>query len=152
MSAHFASLVLSVGVAVVALILLFWQIAERSDRPDDLSDEDFAHFRSLDRRRMLVAGIMLVVSAGIYVGSRIDPGTKGHPNKWFVVIWLAVFWLVLCLTTLALIDWAATRRYARRHRKIMLREGLEILREEMRIRAGRNEKQFPGEGDQPTPS
>ena len=152
MSAQLASLVLSVGVAAVALMLVFWQVAERSQRPDDLSDEDHAHFRSLDRRRMLVAGIMVMLAAGVFLGSRIEPGTRGHPNRWFLVVWLAVFWLVLCLATLALIDWAATRRYARRHRRLILREGLEILREELRIRAGRIETQFPGEGDQPTPS
>jgi hypothetical protein len=152
LSAQIASLWLSVGVGIVALGLLFWQKAERAARPADMSDEDVAYFRRLDRRRTLVAVIMLVLAAGIAVGSNIDAGTPGHPNKWFVVIWLAIFWLVLWLSSLALIDWGATRSYARRHRKLMIREGLEILREELRVRAGRAEQPFPGEGDQPTPS
>jgi hypothetical protein len=152
LSAQFASLLLSVGVVIVAVALLFWQAAERSARPTELSDEDAAHFRRMDRRRGLVAGIMIVLAVGVYVGSRIDHGTQGHPNKWFVVIWLGIFWLVLFLTALAFVDWSATRRYARRHRALIVREGLEILREQMRIRAGQTEQPFPGEGSQPTPS
>jgi hypothetical protein len=48
---------------------------------------------------------------------------------------VGVFGLVVLLLVLAMVDWSATRRYETRHREAIAREGLEILRDEMRRRA-----------------
>ena len=41
------------------------------------------------------------------------------------------------LLTLAMIDWVALRLFARRHRNQILRERIEILREEARLKKSR---------------
>ena len=129
---EFYSLAHSVGILIVALALSGWQWAEHTARPTGLSPEDALHFARLDRRRQLVAVILVVLAAGIFVGSRLDYRANDRPNPWFLATWLTVFWLLLILTVFAVADWLATRRYARRHRRAMAKEGLEILRDEMR--------------------
>ena len=49
-------------------------------------------------------------------------------------IWLGVFVLIFVLLSLAMIDWIALRLFARRHRDQILRERIEILREEARLK------------------
>ena len=107
----------------------------RRQRPSELSEEDRAHFVSQEIRRSVVATAMFLLAVGIYFGSRIETKRDGRPNAWFIAIWLAVFALVIVLLTLALVDWVSTRRYARRQRQTILREGLQILGEELRRRA-----------------
>jgi hypothetical protein len=65
-------------------------------------------------------------------GAAIVPALEVHPNRQFLVIWLAVFASVVLLLGLAIIDWTSTRRYADRHRRRMHEERLEILRDTMR--------------------
>jgi hypothetical protein len=61
-------------------------------------------------------------------------------------LWLAIALLVLLLFILASFDWLATQRYARRHRRAMVREGLEIVRDEFRLRmSARNSDESVGE-------
>ncbi len=133
-SREISSLILSLGVSLIALALLAWQCFDRANREDDLLPDDGTYFRRRDFRRVFVVVVMLLLAAGIYYGSHIDHRLNGRPNPWFLGIWLAVFWLVIVLSSTALIDWIATRRYARRHRNKMVREGLLILRDEMKAR------------------
>jgi hypothetical protein len=132
---EFYGSVLAGGVALVAVALLGWVWMDRRQRPSELSEEDRAHFVSQEIRRSVVATAMFLLAVGIYFGSRIETKRDGRPNAWFIAIWLAVFALVIVLLTLALVDWVSTRRYARRQRQTILREGLQILGEELRRRA-----------------
>jgi hypothetical protein len=129
------SLALSLGVAGVAVGLVIWQVLERRWRPEGLADDDVKHFAYQDLRRGLVAAVMLLLAAGVYVGARLEPGVAGRPNPRYVGTWVGVLALVVLLLVLAMLDWSATRRYAARHRLAIAREGLEILRDEMRRRA-----------------
>lgn len=129
---------LALGLIAVVALLLGWQWAERRHRGTiDLSDDDRIHFRRQDVRRWIVAGALTLLAVGIHFGSRLPYKRNGRPNLAFVEVWLAVFALIFFLIGLALADWLATRAYARRHRTAIVREGMEILREEMRLRAGR---------------
>jgi Flp pilus assembly protein TadB len=130
------SLILAVGVAVVAFALIGWQWVEHRQRTEKLSDEDHFHFASQEVRRGVVAGVMLLLSVGIFFGSRLEPRRNGRPNVWFIECWLAVGALLIVLLALALVDWVATRRYASRLRRAILREGLKIISDEVRLRAG----------------
>lgn len=129
-----SSLILSVAVSTVSTLLLVWLWLDRRNREAQLSKDDELHFSLQDTRRTVVAGIMFVLAAGLYAGARIDPRINGQPNVRFVELWLGIAMLVVLLLVLAMFDWVATQRYARRHRRAIVREGLEILRDEMRLR------------------
>lgn len=131
-------LVLATGVFVVALALMVWQLAERRQRESELSNEDALYFAHRDVRRSCVVLIMISLAAGIFIGSWVRPKWPAGPNPAFVLSWMAVFLLIIALMALAMIDWLATRTYARRHRIAIVREGVEILREEMRLRTARS--------------
>jgi hypothetical protein len=137
-STESSGLALSLGLAATGLGLLLWQWAESRRRSHELSAEDVSHFARQDVRRWVVAGLMVMLSAGVYLGSRMPPRLNGNPNVRFLEVWLWVILLVLVLLVLALVDWLATRRYARRHRVALLREGLDILR------SGRGHAAGPG--------
>lgn len=129
------STALALGVACVAGLLLVWQRVEGRRRGGDLSEEDAAHFARQEVRRWTVAGVMFLLAFWVFVGSRLDPrDAAGRPNPRYVQAWLGVSLLVVVLLMLAAADWLATRRYARRHRSAIVREGLEILKDEMRLR------------------
>ena len=134
-STEAASLVLSIAVASVAMLLWFWQRLERKSRGTVVEPEDVLHFRRQDLRRTIVAAIMGILAAGIFVGSRMETRVEGGPNLLFVETWIVIFCLILVLLLLAMIDWVATRRYAIRQRAAAIQEGLEILKAESRARA-----------------
>ncbi len=72
---------------------------------------------------------MLVLAAGLYFGSRIPPQVAGRANMLFVQAWIAITGLIIVMLGLALLDWIATRMYARRQRRILASERRRILRE-----------------------
>ena len=126
---------LALGLIGIVGFLLLWQWKDRRNREDNLSEADRGHFWYQDVRRWVVAGTMTLLAVGIYYGSRLPYRLKGRPNLVFLETWLAVFALILILIGLAFLDWLATRNYARRHRNEIVREGMEILRDEIRFRA-----------------
>lgn len=133
----FYGTLLACGTVLVVLTLLYWQWGERRRRESELSEEDRTHFASQDVRRWVVSGVMTCLAGGILLGSSTPHRQNGRPNIWFIAVWLTVFLLVLVLAVLALVDWLATRRYARRHRSSIVHEGLELLRDEMRLRVSK---------------
>jgi hypothetical protein len=133
------SLALSIGILAVAVRLAFWLWSDRRQREPELSAADTFHFARQDRRRGLVVVILLLLAVGISVGSRIDPKLVGR--RTFALIWLSVSVLLLFLLVLAMFDWLATRIYARRHLRALAKERVEILRDELRRRAYRNNGQ-----------
>ena len=151
------SLMLSVAIAAISVILGLRQWWEHHVRDDDLSDDDLRHFFRQDLRRAVGVLLMLGLALGIYVDSRIPPMVSdfpldkdfkeamrvvagcwvdtwinGQPNPQFLGLWFAMIVLLASLLAMALIDWRATRRYARRHRVTLAGERLEILRETFR--------------------
>jgi hypothetical protein len=141
-----SSSILAVSVSIVAALLLTWLWFDRTHRQPGLSPEDAQHFRFQDARRIVVAATMFVLSVGLYAGARLETRLDGRPNLWYVQLWLGIALLVLLLFILASFDWLATQRYARRHRRAMVREGLEIVRDELRLRmAARNADELLGE-------
>jgi hypothetical protein len=137
------SLLLSVTTLVISAVLgvsVWW---ERRTRKPSLLPEDHRHFQIQDIRRGVGVICLALLAPGIYIGSRLpifefEPLPAGihapappvqHPNRVFLGVWAAVFALVAVLLALALVDWIATRRYARRQRAAMTMERLDILRE-----------------------
>ena len=70
-----------------------------------------------------------MLAIGLAVGTRMDHMVRGRTNPLFVQLWLGVFLLIFALLLLGLLDWFATRRYAYKHRRAMLREHDETLRD-----------------------
>lgn len=139
-----ASLALALAIAAVAVglgIHLGW---ERSHRDPDLSESDRRHFLSQDLRRILGVGLLSLLALGIYVGSRVpelipveNPGRGGltvRPNSLFLAVWLGVFASLVGTVAVALSDWSATRKYARRHRREMDQTRSNLVREVLNYR------------------
>jgi hypothetical protein len=144
------SLVLAIGVTVVAGVLALRQRYERRHREPQLSEDDARHFARQDFRRAVAGVVMVLLALGVAIGARIEPKQAGRANPWFLAVWLAVFTLIFVLLWLALLDWIATWIYGRRHRRAIARERLQFLREEQRRRAyrgnGRGVPQDPPDG------
>ncbi len=130
---------LSIGVTLIALFLGLRQWYERQARDPDLSALDRSYFFRQDVRRGAGVAIMLILAAGLYVGSRVSPKVDGHANLLFVQIWLIVSALIVLMLGLALIDWVATRLYARRYRQYLLSERTKLIRETL----GKSPKEPP---------
>jgi len=127
---------LSMGMTLIAVFLGLRQWYESRAREPNLSDVDRAYFVRQDVRRGLGVAVMLILALGIWVGAPMDPLIAGKANVTFVLIWLAVVALILLLLTLAFFDWWATRTYARRLRRSIARERVELLRQVFGKRAG----------------
>lgn len=135
-----ASLILSSVVLIVAALLAWREWSDRRAREPDLSQEDHAHFAGQDARRTLGIVILVLLAVGVAIGSRTATRVGNRANPQFVGIWLGVFVLIFVALSLAMLDWAALRRYARRQRGRILRERLEILREQARLKEASGEQ------------
>jgi hypothetical protein len=127
-----ASLALAVGLGLIALFLGLRQWYERRARELELSPEDLAHFSRQDIRRRLGVGVMSVIAVLALAGSRVSSRAGEKVNLLFLLLWLTVMALIVVLLILALADWSATRAYARRHRRQILRESLDPIRRQAR--------------------
>jgi hypothetical protein len=127
-----SSLLISSGITLIAAFLGLRQWYEWRAREPDLSDRDRRYFFRQDVRRGLGVAVMLILAAGLYFGSRIPPRVAGHANLTFVQVWLAIVSLIIVMLGLALLDWIATRLYARRQQRSLATERLRILREMLR--------------------
>ena len=130
------SLLISSGVAMIAVFLGLRQWYEWRARETELSELDRRYFVRQDARRGLGVAVMLVIAVGLYFGSRIPPKVAGRANLTFVEVWLAIIALIIVMLVLALVDWVATRIYARRQSRSIARERLQILRETLRQSRG----------------
>jgi hypothetical protein len=151
------SLLLSIGIAAIAIILGLHQWSQHGARDPNPRYPDLKYFLWQDLRRGFGVALMLILALGIFLGSRMEPMIRGsefdskvlqalrvltgswserffamHANSRFVAVWLGVIVLVAVLLALALFDWIATRRYADRQRRSLARERIEILRETLR--------------------
>jgi len=143
-----ASVVLSSFVLLVAALLGWREWGDRRDRNPDLSPEDARHFGHQDTRRSMGIAVLGLLAVGLVIGSRIPSRIGNKANPQFLGIWFGVFLLILFLLSLAMIDWLALRLFARRHRNEILRERIEILKEENRLKKARN-TDGNGHGDGP---
>ncbi len=144
-----ASVMMSLGIILIAAFLGLRQWYEKQARESDLSDLDRRYFARQDLRRGLGVAVMLLIAAGISIGARIELRVNGRANLSYVIVWLAVIGLLVVMVTLAGLDWLATRVYARRLRRSIARERIELLRELIRESApahsdpGRETEQGP---------
>lgn len=127
-----ASLGLALGILLIAAFLGLRQWYERRARDLDLSVADRAHFMRQDARRGLGVAVLLAIAALAAATARLAPKVGGKGNPAFAELWLIILALIIVLLTLALIDWLATRAYARRHRQEMIRESFRGIRQEER--------------------
>jgi hypothetical protein len=141
-----ASVGLAAGLCLIALFLGLREWYERNAREPELSPADDRHFRHQDLRRRLGVGVLLAIAVLALAGSRVEPRAAGRANVLFVALWFLVMTLILLLLGLALADLLATRAYALRHRRQMLRESIEALRRQARQAAARSGR----ETDDPT--
>ena len=143
-----ASVGLAAGLCLIALFLGLREWYERKAREPNLSPADNLHFRHQDLRRRLGVGVLLAIAVLALAGSRVEPRAAGRANVLFVALWFLVMTLILLLLGLALADLLATRAYALRHRRQMLRESIEAIRRQARQAAARSRE----ETDDPTDS
>jgi hypothetical protein len=127
-----ASLMTSVGITLIAAFLGLRQWYERQAREQDLPSDDRAHFEREDRRRAIGIAVLLLIAVALSVGARIPHKVAGQANGLFIAFWPVVFALIVALLFLAFFDWIATRNYARRHRRSMARERIDLLRDTRR--------------------
>jgi hypothetical protein len=135
-----SSLAMTAGLCLIALFLGLRQWYERRARPESMSPEDRAHFANQDMRRNLGVGTMVAIALLIGAGSYVPPRSTGRVNLLFVILWMSVLALILVLLVLALLDLAATRSYALRQRKEMIRESIDAIRHDARRAAARTRK------------
>jgi hypothetical protein len=119
---------LALGVTAVATSLLGWQWAEAKSRPEEDAAAEAEHYSRRFVRRSAASYVMIGLAVLILVGSTTDHLVGGRANPVFVGAWLAAFVLVFVLLTLAAADWVSVRRFARRRRAALVREGVESLR------------------------
>lgn len=131
------SLVLSSFVVLVAALLAWKEWCDRRARAVELTPEDSLHYFHQDTRRSMGIAVMGLLAVGLVVGSRTPTRLGNRANPQFLVIWLGVFLLIALLLLLAMIDWLALRGFARRQRSQILRERIEIIREEQRLKKAR---------------
>jgi len=143
-----ASFGLAAGLCLIALFLALREWYERKAREPVLSPADNRHFWHQDMRRRLGVGVLLAIAVLALAGSRIEPRAAGRANVLFVALWFLVLTLILVLLGLALADLLATRAYALRHRRQMLRESIEAIRQHSQGAAARSR----GQTDEPTDS
>jgi hypothetical protein len=124
-----SGVLMSTGIMMIAFFLGLRQWYESRDRDPNLSDFDRTYFSRQDLRRGLGVAIMLILALGIWIGARMEPLIAGKANMTFVQVWLVVIVLILVLLVVAMLDWLATRLYARRLRRSIARERIELLRE-----------------------
>jgi hypothetical protein len=152
------------GIAVVLGVLQWW---EHRTRASVMTDLERRYFVLQDIRRAIGIVLLCILAPSIYVGSRLptrvtDPPHPGataadpidgdripsasavHPNRRFLVVWLAVFATVAAVLGLALIDWISTRRYARRQREALIQEKVELLVETRRLAGSRPDRPEDG--------
>jgi hypothetical protein len=133
------SLILAAGVLAVAAYFAWRQWVERRRRGTQATRDDAIHFIRQDARRFLGSVLMALVAVGLCVGTRIDVRAGPSQRLLFSATWLGVIALVGLLLILAMLDWLATRAYARRHRRALLAERLAVIEQERRRLAGRRD-------------
>jgi hypothetical protein len=121
------SLALSLGITLIAAYLGLRQFYERRSREPDLPEADRDYLLRQDVRRSLGVAVMLILAAGILIGSRIEPRIEGRANLAYLEVWLGVIGLLVMMITLAGLDWLATSRYARRQRRFLAEERTKLL-------------------------
>jgi hypothetical protein len=124
-----SSLLISCGIAMIAVFLGLRQWYEWRARESNLSDLDRGYFLRQDLRRGVGVAVMLILAAGLYIGSRVPPKVGGAASLVFVEVWLAISGLIIVMLGLAVLDWISTRVYARRQRRFLASERLRLLRE-----------------------
>ncbi len=142
-----ASVGLAAGLCLIALFLGLREWYERKARSSDLSPADYRHFWHQDMRRGLGVGVLLAIAVLALAGSRIEPRAAGRANVLFVALWFLVLTLIIVLLGLALADLLATRAYALRQRRQMLRESMEAIRHQTRQAAARSRRETDGPTD-----
>jgi len=140
------SVAMSLGIALVAVYLGLRQWYERKAREPDLSDADREYLSRQDVRRALGVAIMLILAAGISIGSRIEPRVNGRANLAYLEVWIGVIGLLIAMVALAGLDWLATSRYARRQRRFIAEERMKLLHDAIRESAD-SEPASPGRND-----
>ena len=126
------SVVVSSLVIVTAALLAAHQWHQRRDRGGTLSGLDASYFSRQDVRRGMGVVVMVLLALGLAFGARLNARVGGRANPVFVQVWLGVFILIFTLLCLALFDWVSTFLYARRQRRTMARERVELLRQLLR--------------------
>ena len=124
-----SSALISAGITLIAAFLGLRQWYEWRAREADLTDHDRHYFFRQDVRRGLGVAVMLILAAGLFVGSRIPPKDGEQANLTFVRVWLAISGLIIVMLGLALLDWISTRLYARRQHRFLASERRRILRD-----------------------
>jgi hypothetical protein len=140
-------LALAVGLGLLAAVSALRQWRGRRDRAEDLHPADAAFFHRQDRRRLLAAFVMAAVVAGMVYGLSLNPKANRLQAELFVAVWCGVLVLLLWLVILAVLDWLATRGYARRHRQALIEEARALAEAERRLREQRARSRPSAPGD-----
>jgi hypothetical protein len=139
-----ASIALAAGIVLISAFLGLRQLYEKNARGDELDDADRLHFRRQDRRRFAGIAVLLALAAVVLAGSRLQPRQGGKVSLPFLATWSTVLALLAVLLFVALLDCLATRAYATRHRRRLLRDQLEAIRQESERRGTRAAKPSNG--------
>jgi len=144
--------VLAVGVLIVAGLLTWKQHLDRQRRPPSDDPLDARYYARQDRRRYRGAVILALVALGVGIGSRIDIRADRESRILFLIVWMAVFLLLIQLLLMAFLDLWSTRRFARRKRRQIAEERRkELKRAEDRANAdhAHDAHETPPEGEAP---
>ena len=96
-------------VLLAAALMAYRQRAERAKRPPASIVDDARYYARQDVRRFVGTALMLMLAAGLAIGSTLGPIRDRVEARFFARTWVAVATLVGSLLALALADWLATR-------------------------------------------
>jgi uncharacterized membrane protein YbhN (UPF0104 family) len=120
---------LAAAAILLALSALFaaWLWFQRRGRDEPGSEEDVRYLAGHDRRRFLVAVILAAIGLAMMASTAINPRSGPSAARLWGWTWVGVLALAVSLLVLALVDWVATRAYARIRRLELIEEHRDLL-------------------------
>ena len=130
------TILVSSGLVVLGLSLMVWHLRQNRQHQADPQLDDHArkYFRAQCRRRVQIAGLLLLLGILIPLGDDLFIAWQNFPRAW-IMLWMGIGGILLWIMLLAAVDWLASQFHARTHDKAVAR--LDQFRQDLAAEAQR---------------